>query len=78
MHIYIYIFFGTSDVHGKYFQIFETVAFFSSAGRDGLEYAPTRILCHVSEFIVSDKELSHWNHSFREVQHNITKIVQWK
>lgn len=31
-----------------------------------------------SEFIVSDKELSHWNHSFREVQHNITKIVQWK
>lgn len=39
MHIYIY-FLGTSDVHGKYFQIFETVAFFSSAGRDGLEYAP--------------------------------------
>lgn len=47
MHIYIY-FLGTSDVHGKYFQIFETMAFFSSAGRDGLEYAPTRILCHVS------------------------------
>lgn len=64
----IFCFFGTSNMVGKYFKILETITQNIPLPLSEVMFWNITLyasyVISVSEFIVSDKELSHWNNPF--------------